>query len=184
MRKTLLALTPAALVLLAVSGTTHAATNAQLTVTANVVASTCDVFLSTNALDLGNYAQSAFPTTVATPITASKKPFTVSLNNCETPEAAATASVAITGQTLGGYPTLFNTSGTNTGITFNAAGSPTSYLTSGDELLVATADDTTPTAGDFNGQSLSLQAGLASSVSSGANIGAVTAPVLFSFVYN
>ncbi|NCG54500.1 fimbrial protein [Serratia fonticola] len=183
MRKTLLTLTPAALVLLTMSGTTQAATNAQLTVTANVVASTCDVLLSTNALDLGNHALSAF-SSVATPVAASKKTFTVSLNNCEVPDTAATASVAITGQTLVGHPTLFNTSGTNTGITFNKVGSPTAYLTSGDELLVATADATTPTADDFNGQSLDLQAGLASSVSSGIDIGAVSAPVLFSFVYN
>ena len=182
MHKTPLALTPAALLLLMASGTTQAASNAQLTVTANVVASTCDIFLSTNNLDLGNHAQSQF-TSVLTPLAASNQTFTISLNNCDAPAASKVASVAISGQTLGGYPTLFNTSGTNTGITFNKVGS-SEYLKSGDELVVATADGESPSVGNFNGKSLSLQAGLASSVTSGINIGAVSAPVLFSFAYN
>ncbi|WP_447870172.1 hypothetical protein [Serratia fonticola] len=56
MRKSIFTLAPAALVLLAVAGNAQAATNAQLTVTANVVAATCDVSLSTNSLDLGNFS--------------------------------------------------------------------------------------------------------------------------------
>ena len=182
MHKTSLALTPAALLLLIASGTTQAASNAQLTVTANVVASTCDILLSTNNLDIGNHAQSMF-TSVSTPVAASNKTFKISLNNCDAPAASKVASVAITGKTLGGYPTLFNTTDTNTGITFNKVGS-SEYLKSGDELVLASADGESPKAADFNGKSLSLQAGLASSVTSGIDIGAVSAPVLFSFAYN
>lgn len=84
MRKSIFTLAPAALVLLAVAGNTQAATNAQLTVTANVVAATCDVSLSSNSLDLGNFSPKQF-TGVLTPIPASQKQFTVGLNNCEAP---------------------------------------------------------------------------------------------------
>lgn len=84
MRKAILNLAPAALAILALTGTSHAATNAQVIVTADVVAASCDVSLSTNNLDLGNFTPKAF-TTIATPIAASIKPFTVGLNNCDAP---------------------------------------------------------------------------------------------------
>ncbi|WP_145540514.1 fimbrial protein [Yersinia alsatica] len=183
MRKTILALTPAALILLTAAGNTQAATNAQLTVTANVVAATCDVSLSTNNLDLGNYSPKQF-TGVATPIPASQKTFTVGLNNCETPAAAGdTASLVVSGQTLGGNPNLFNTTGTNTGVMLNQVATPTTFINNGDKLLVATAG-TTPAIGDFNTKTLSLQAGLASTTTTGIDIGAVSAPILFAFAYN
>ncbi|MGE4832548.1 fimbrial protein [Yersinia enterocolitica] len=108
MRKNLLTLAPAALLLLAATGGAQAASNAQMTITANVVAATCDVSLSTNNLDLGNYTRSEF-TSVATPIAASVKPFTVGLNNCQDPLVAGdTAGLVVTGQTLGGNPNMFN----------------------------------------------------------------------------
>ncbi|MFW5388783.1 MULTISPECIES: fimbrial protein [unclassified Yersinia (in: enterobacteria)] len=183
MRKTIFSLAPAALVLLAVAGNTQAASNAQLTVTANVVASTCDVSLSTNNLDLGNYAPSSF-TGVATPIPASQKTFTVGLNNCEAPAAAGDkAYLVVTGQTLGGNPNMFNSTGTNTGVMLSQVATPTAYISNNDKLLVATAG-TTPAAGDFNTKTLSLQAGLASTTITGINIGAVSAPILFAFAYN
>ncbi|KFK96374.1 MULTISPECIES: fimbrial protein [unclassified Serratia (in: enterobacteria)] len=183
MRKTILILTPAALLLMAVAGNAQAATNAQLTVTANVVAATCDVSLSTNNLDLGNYAPSQF-TGVATPIPSSQKTFTVGLNNCQVPaQAADTANLVVSGQTLGGNPNLFNSTGTNTGIMLNQVATPNSYITNGQKLLVATAG-ATPAASDFNSKTLSLQAGLASTTTTGINIGAVNAPILFSFAYN
>ncbi|ELI7922737.1 fimbrial protein [Yersinia enterocolitica] len=184
MRKNAFTLAPAALLLLVVAGSAQAASNAQMTITANVVASTCDVSLSTNNLDLGNYTKSQF-TSVATPIAASLKPFTVGLNNCETPlKNGDIASLVVTGQTLGGNPNMFNTTGTNTGIMLNLASSPTVFISNNDKLQVATAS-TTPSASDFNGKTLSLQAGLASTAASAAtDIGAVSAPILFSFAYN
>ncbi|NCG54964.1 fimbrial protein [Serratia fonticola] len=184
MRKTIFTLTPVALVLLAMAGNVQAASNAQITITANVTAVTCDVSLSTNNLDLGNWAPTAFPAAVATPITASQQTFTVGLSNCGTPAASKVAGLTVTGPTLGGNPNLFNSTGTNTGIMLNLVGSST-YINNADILTVATADGTTPTAGDFNSKSLSLQAGLASTATTGAaNIGAVSAPILFAFNYN
>ncbi|WP_337262277.1 MULTISPECIES: fimbrial protein [unclassified Serratia (in: enterobacteria)] len=184
MRKSLLTLTPAALLLLTAVNGAQAASNAQITITGTVVAATCDVSLSTNNLDLGNYTPSQF-TGVATPVPASQHPFTVGLSNCESPVAAGdTASLVVTGQTLGGNPNMFNNTGTNTGVMLREASAPAgTYISSGEKLTVATAG-ATPSAADFNGRTLSLTAGLASTASSGADIGAVNAPILFSFAYN
>ncbi|WP_024530071.1 fimbrial protein [Serratia fonticola] len=183
MRKTMFTFVPVALALLAVAGQAQAASNAQLTVTANVVAATCDISLSTNNLDLGNYTPSQF-TGVATPIPASQKTFTVGLNNCQTPLAATnTANLVVSGQTLGGNPNIFNSTGTNTGIMLNQVSTPMTYIASGTKLLVATAG-TTPASSDFNAKTLSMQAGLASTTAAGIDIGAVNAPILFSFAYN
>lgn len=183
MRNSIFTLTPAALVLLAMTGNAQATSNAQLTVTANVVAATCDVSLSSNNLDLGNFSPTQF-TGIATPIPASQKKFTVGLNNCEVPKAAGDkANLVVSGQTLGGNPNLFNSTGTNTGIMLSKIDTPTAYINAGDKLLVATAGET-PTAGDFNTKTLSLQAGLASTTTTGIDIGTVNAPILFAFSYN
>ncbi|WP_332624469.1 hypothetical protein [Klebsiella grimontii] len=182
MCKSILALVPVAATLLAGAGVAQAASNAQMTITANVVAATCDVSLSNANLDLGNYSKSAF-SNVATPIASSVKTFTVGLNNCETPAAAGDqANLIVSGQTLGGNPNIFNSTGTNTGIMLSEVTSPTTYITAGQKLSVATAG-TTPAKGDFNTKTLSLQAGLASA-STTPDIGMVSAPILFSFAYN
>lgn len=183
-RQTFLSLTPMALLLLAVAGGAQAASNAQITITGNVVAATCDVSLSTNNLDLGNYTPSEF-TGVATPVAASQHPFTVGLSNCQTPLAAGdTAGVVVTGQTLAGNSNMFNSTSTNTGVMLSLASAPGTYITSGQKLNMATAG-TTPAAGDFNGKTLSVTAGLASTATTtGVDIGAVSAPILFSFAYN
>lgn len=182
MRKAILNLVPAALAIIDMTGVSYAATNAQVIVTADVVAASCDVSLSTNNLDLGNFTPKAF-TTIATPVAASVKPFTVGLNNCDAPlKAGDTASLIVSGQVLGGNPNIFNTTGTNTGIMLNKKGSA-SYITSGQKLQVATAAATS--AGDFNAKTLSLEAGLAStSIGNSVDIGHVNAPILFSFAYN
>lgn len=82
-------------------------------------------------MDLGNYSPKDF-TAVATPVAASTKQFTVGINNCDTPLAAGdTANLVISGQTLGGNPNIFNSTGTNSGIMLNEKGSST-YLKNGD----------------------------------------------------
>ncbi|WP_417878279.1 fimbrial protein [Vibrio sp.] len=168
--------------LLAISCITQAASNGQITITGNVVAATCDVSISTNNLDLGNFSKSSF-TAVATPVRASVKQFTVGLSNCETPlKTGDMAGLIVTGQTLGGNPNIFNSTGTNTGIMLSKSSTPDTYITAGQKLSLATAG-TTPAASDFNTQSLSLQAGLAST-STTPDIGSVSAPILFSFAYN
>lgn len=182
MRKSVLTLAPLFTILLAASGLTQAASNSQITITGSVVAATCDVSISTNSLDLGNFSQSSF-TAVAEPVSASIKRFTVGLSNCQTPAASGdTAGLVVTGQTLGGNPNIFNSTGTNTGVMISNVSTPTAYITTGQKLSLATAG-TTPAASDFNAKSLSLQAGLAST-STTPDIGSVSAPVLFSFAYN
>ncbi|WP_246201600.1 fimbrial protein [Budvicia diplopodorum] len=159
----------------------NAATNAQIVITGDVVAATCDVSLSTNNLDLGNYTPAQF-TAVATPVAASVKPFTVGLSNCMAPLAAGdTAGLVVSGQTLGGNPNMFNTTGTSTGVMLTATG-VTGYIVNNQKLPVATAG-ATPAAGDFNGKVINMQAGLATAVTL-AQIGHINAPITFSFAYN
>ncbi|MBP1038856.1 type 1 fimbrial protein [Serratia fonticola] len=182
MRKSIFTLAPVVAALLAGSGVAQAASNAQMTITANVEAATCDVTVSNPSLDLGNHAKSAF-TDVAKPLASSVRTFTVGLSNCETPLTAGDkASLIVTGDHLGGNPNIFNSSGTNTGIMLSQTATPTNYITNGQKLAVATAG-ASPTAGDFNTKILSLQAGLAST-SLTPDIGMVRAPILFSFAYN
>ncbi|HHQ6628229.1 fimbrial protein [Serratia fonticola] len=182
MRNSIFTLAPV-VALLAGVGVAQAASNAQMTVTATVVAATCDVSVSNPNLDLGSYSKTSF-TAVATPAAESIKNFTVGLSNCEAPKTAGdTAYLVVTGQTLGGNPNIFNNSGTNTGIMLSEVSNPTAYITAGQKLAVATAG-ATPADGDFNAKSLSLQAGLASLSKTAPDIGQVTAPLLFSFAYN
>lgn len=182
MCKSIFTLSPVVAILLASSGVAQAASNGQITITANVVAATCDVSLSNPNLDLGNFSKTAF-TAVATPVNGSIKSFTVGLSNCEAPMADATASLIVSGQTLGGNPNIFNSTGTNTGIMLSTTDAPTTYINAGAKLSVATASSSSPSAADFNAKSLRLQAGLAST-STTPDIGLVSAPILFSFAYN
>lgn len=81
MRKFIFTLAPIVLAVLVGTNVAQAANNAQLTVTAYVVASTCEIFLSTANLDLGNHSKTAF-TVVAIPVASSIKNFTMGLSNC------------------------------------------------------------------------------------------------------
>lgn len=182
--KSILTLAPtAALLLLAATSHVQAATNGQITITANVVAATCDVTLSTNNLDLGNYTPSQF-ISVAQPITSSVKNFTVGLSNCDVPMAPGhTANLVVSGPTLGGNPNIFNASGTNTGIMLNQVATPSAHISTGQKLQLAVAG-ATPSAADFNNKVLTMQAGLAATSTTGISTGSVSAPILFSFAYN
>lgn len=174
---------PLMLTLLVCNSAAEAASNAQMTITASVVAATCDVSLSNSNLELGNFATTQFTGGVAVPVSSSIKPFTVGLSNCEAPKSAGdTANLVISGQTLGGNPNVFNSTGTNTGIMISQVSSPNNYIKAGDKLKVATAADPA-TASDFNGKIVSLQAGVAST-SATPDIGIINAPILFSFAYN
>lgn len=184
MRKTLLTLTPAALLLLAVAGGAQAANNAQIVITGNVVAATCDVSASTNTLDVGNHTPAEF-TSVAIPVTTNQRQFTVGLSNCQTPLAANdVAGLVVNGQTLAGNPNIFNSSGTNTGVMLSLASAPTTFITAGQKLDIATATTTPLNASDFNGKTLTFNAALASSSTTGVDLGSVNAPITFQFAYN
>lgn len=173
-----------ALTTLLAIGTTsgvHAGTNAQMTITGDVVAATCDVSLSTSSLDLGNLTPAQF-TAIATPVTDSVKSFTVGINNCMAPlKAGDMAGLVVSGQTLGGNPNMFNSTGTTTGVMLKVAGTA-NYIKNKDKLLVATAG-ATPEAGDFNNKVVTLEASLGSTAIP-AQLGHISAPILFSFAYN
>lgn len=181
-RNTLFTLAPVALLLLSVTGGAQAASNAQITIAGNVQAATCDVNISTNNLDLGTFTPKDF-TAVATPVTGSIKKLELRLSNCDAPLAAGDkAGLVVTGQTLVGHTNIFSSGNTNTGVMLSKVSTPSTYISNGETLTVATAA-TPPDANDFNGHPLTLQAGLATG-STAADIGRVSAPILFQFVYN
>lgn len=184
MRKTLLTLPALSLLLLAMAGGSQAGSNATVQITGNVVAATCDVSSSVTSIDLGNYTPAQF-IAVATPVPDSKHQFTVGLNNCQNPlKIGDTASLVVLGDTLGGNPNIFNTSGTNTGVMLNQPANPTDFIRSGDRLLLSTAKKITD-ASDFNSKLLTFNAGIASSSSgSGVDTGSISAPITFQFAYN
>lgn len=184
MKKSLFALAPLGLLML-VANNASAADNAQITITGSVVATSCDINLSTTSLDLGNVAQTNF-ISASTPVTSSQRDFALTLSNCGTPEASQVAQVQVTGPVLPGESNIFNSDTTrNTGVMLNDTTAPSVFINNNDILTIATADNTTPDASDFNGQRLSLRAGLASTAT-GANVdlGSVTAPILFNFITN
>lgn len=176
-------LIPTTLVLLSTSVLSHAASNAQMTITANVVAGTCDVSISAANLDLGNFSKSQFTgQAVATPLPASIKNFTIGLSDCENPKAVNdTANVVVSGQTLGGNTNMFNSTGTDSGIMLSLVSSPTTYITNQQKIEIASAGSTNSS--EFDGKTLAFQAGLAAT-STTPQTGAVSAPILFSFAYN
>lgn len=184
MKKSLFALAPMGLLLLVANGAS-AANNALITITGSVVATSCDLNLSTTSLDLGNTAQTAF-TTALVPVASSQREFTLTLSNCGTPETSQVAKVQVSGTTLPGQSNIFsNNSSLNVGVMLSESGSPTSYITNNQSLTIATADSSNPSASDFNGQRLNFQAALASTTTNtNVDLGSVTAPILFNFITN
>ncbi len=184
MKKSLFALAPLGLLLL-VANNASAANNAQITITGSVVATSCDINLSTTALDLGNVPQASFTTPLQS-VASSQRNFSLSLSNCGTPEADQVAQVQVTGSVLPGQSNIFNSDTTrNTGVMISNANTPSVYIDNNEVLDIATADATDPAAGDFNGQRLNLQAGLATTAATAnVDLGGVTAPILFNFITN
>lgn len=183
MQKSALIFSPLFAVLFTVAGAANAASNAQINITASVVATTCDVSVSNPNLDLGNFATGAFNKVINKPAAGSIKKFSVGLSNCETPKEGGMAKLQVTGTTLFGNNNMFNSSSdANTGIMLSRVDDANNYINAGDTLDVAKTGEK-PEAGDLNGKTLELQAGLASTAAT-PDIGNISAPVLFSFVYN
>ncbi|MCW2474158.1 fimbrial protein [Candidatus Symbiopectobacterium sp. NZEC151] len=184
MKKSLFALAPLGLLLL-VANNALAANNAQITITGSVVATSCDINLSTTSLDLGNVAQLAFAAAL-TPVDSSQRDFSLTLSNCGTPDASQVAQVQVTGPVLPGQTNIFNSDTTrNTGVMISNASTPSVYIENNEVLDIATADGTDPDASDFDGQRLNLRAGLASTTTNAnVDLGGVAAPILFNFITN
>lgn len=180
MQKYLLTISPMLTLMFSMAGTANAASNAQMTITSNVVPATCDVSVSHPNLDLGNFTKASF-SEINKPIAKSIKTFTLGLSNCEMPPGAdSTVSVKVTGETKVPNNNVFNKTGTNTGIMLSMKDNE--YIKSGDVLPIAQSG-ATPNPEEINGSTLNLKAGLAST-SSEPDLGEVIAPVLFSLVYN
>lgn len=162
----------------------YASSNAQLTVTANIVQKTCDVSISTPNIDLGNYSPAQFKEAgVAKPISESVRNFILGLSNCDIPLAKGdVASLTVTGQTIPGFDTIFNSNNMNAGVMLNEAGKDT-FIANGQKIEVATAGET-PSESDFNNKTLNMQVGLASTSLDNIAAGNIQAPILFSFTYN
>ncbi|OCJ36975.1 hypothetical protein [Serratia sp. 14-2641] len=183
MRTTLLTLSPAALLLLASTGTALAAgssSNAMITIEANIVTATCDVSV-TDRLNLGNHRKDVF--TVANSfIDTTAQSFDVRISNCEEPLAEGdTASLRIAGSTLsGGDNNIFNTNNrSNIGVMVKHNGT---ILQSGDHIPVGTAGST-PVIGDFE-KSIPLSVALATNNISAIANENISVPITFSFIYN
>ncbi|WP_411755648.1 fimbrial protein [Serratia sp. (in: enterobacteria)] len=180
MRTALLNLSPAALLLLASTGTALAASNAMITIEANIVTATCDVSV-TDRLNLGNHTKGIF--TVANSfIDTTAQSFDVRISNCEKPLAEGdTASLRISGSTLsGGGNNIFNpNNSSNIGVMVKNNGA---LLQSGDKILVGTAG-TTPVIGDFE-KSVPFSVALAAKNISAIANEIISVPITFSFIYN
>lgn len=183
MRKSLFTLAPVAVLLMSVAGTAQAKDNAQITITGNVQSATCDVKISSTTLDLGTHKPADF-TAAKTPVTASTKPFTLALENCDTPAAAGTASLKLSGTTIVGASNMFSEDPTATyGVMLEKVGTAGTYFSTGEEIPVHTITGT-PAAGDLDGKTLPLQASLAKVTATAPSTGTMKAPLLFQFIYN
>lgn len=183
MRKSILALSSAALLMSVVLGNAHAGQDATLNVTATVLPATCDISLSTNNLSLGSFTAAEF-TGVATPIASSKKTFNVAVSNCAgTVAVDDQLKLQVSGVNQAGMDTLFtgDNSENNLGIMLNTVADQATYISNNKALDLHTFTGTDASAA--NGAVLSLQAGLASTSSTPDN-GQVRAPIHFSLAYN
>lgn len=186
MHKFLLALTPAVLLL---SAGTQAASNGEIEITASVVAGTCDVALSRNSLDLGNFsAKKLGASPIDIPLADTTGSFTLSLNKCDKPEAVGDkANVIVSGPVVAGTKNIFNGTNGDSGIMLSTSVDKDKYISNGEAVLVATAEDTTPPGKaeltSFENQSVIFNVGVASHVKD-PKVGIIRAPLLFSFSYN
>ncbi|WP_145536080.1 fimbrial protein [Yersinia thracica] len=187
MRKILLALTPVVLLL---SAGAQAASNGEIEITASVVAGTCDIALSRNTLDLGNYSVKTLGTSIDKPLADSTGSFALSLNKCDAPaKTGDTASVIVSGPVVTGTQNLFNGTGVgaDTGIMLSTSTETNKYIANGDSVVIATAEDIPDVnkadLTSFDNQSVIFNVGVASHVKE-PKVGVISAPLLFSFSYN
>ncbi|NIF23460.1 fimbrial protein [Candidatus Pantoea multigeneris] len=189
MRKSTFILAPVALILLAASGSALAAgKNATLSVTANISKTTCDVNLTRDAIDLGNFTKADF--SAANP----KEPIksdtvTVSLANCQATTEDGTASLIITGETLAAHADMFNISPSDDiAIMVADLATPDDYIKKNEKIkLEEFTSGNGATAPELNALTKSFTVGVAKTVATGADpvtTGSIRAPITFQFDYN
>ncbi|NIF47403.1 type 1 fimbrial protein [Enterobacter sp. Ap-1006] len=193
MRKSFYTLAPAALLMMAAMVPAQAAgSNGIITISGNVSKATCDVVMSTPALNIGNFVATDF-STAKTPVAGSKNDFKVELNNCSDPAAGDTtgiASLIVTAPTLTLHDDMFNTESTSdVGIMLSKKGE-TTYISNKEAVKLAEFDaSATPTpdpatGAKFDKLSQEFTVGLASVVANTAKSGSIVTPITFQFDYN
>lgn len=185
MRKTILALIPAAMLFSATSA--NAASSAAIDFDAEVIAATCDVVTSQSRINLGKYTvQELAGSTLQTPLMASVTPFSISLSNCQAVPVGVTptkeALLLVQGSTIVGANNMFNNNTTSQiGVMIQRNGS-SNYVNNGDKLILESDVDNT----DMTNKSYAFTAGLATNTASASavQLGQVSAAVTFSYYYN
>ncbi|MBS9422695.1 fimbrial protein [Photorhabdus caribbeanensis] len=176
----------------------HVGKNTQVTITGNVVAATCDV-TSPNAnakVDLGNASTTAFGTStftdqkgIASYAKDASRPITITLSNCDDKNTVADkVQLHVTGPVLGGSNNvIFNNSGDGKNV-----GAILTYKGGTDkksEVVVSNNSNvplgaTGSTGAEFNGQSITFTAYMASTILKPESNQHIEAPITFSYAYN
>ncbi|WP_323838324.1 fimbrial protein [Photorhabdus africana] len=186
---------------LAAGGTTttdegHVGKNTTVTITGNVVAATCDV-TGSNAgadVDLGNANPAAFVAGtigeqkgIASYVNKNPRPITIYLSNCDDKNIdEAKVQLRVTGPVLGGSENvIFNNSedGKNVGaiLTYKDKEAKETVVSNNRDVPVG-AKGSTGT--EFNGQSITFTAYMASIIPKPEANQHVRAPITFSYAYN
>lgn len=177
MKNTTMKLLPIAMILMGASALSHAATNAELTVTGTVAAGTCDLTASKTSVDLGSFIPADF-TEVGKPVADSQKDISLLLSNCKgtTVGKETLGAITVKGTALARNKNIYNEDPTKTvGVMLTA----TNFKDG--SLSVSPLQD-----GDtysFEGYTSDITLGLASAVAK-PSIGYVKAPLVLSFAYN
>lgn len=174
--KTLL-LAPVAAFIMAV-GTAQAATNAQVTITGQIAAATCDLNVTHSNIDLGTVISS--DVTAAGPITSTSKDFTLNLSNCtQDGEESTAVSLFSKGTALAVNTNYFNNiDGGTVGVQLTANGQPVKPNAS--TTLTALAGEVLKEGGTAQ---VLMNAQLNSTVANPASQN-IEAPITFSIAYN
>lgn len=174
--KTLL-LAPVAAFIMSV-GTAQAATNAQVTITGQIAAATCDLNVTNSNIDLGTVISSEVATAGA--IASTSKDFTLSLSNCTQDGKEGTAvSLFSKGTALAANTSYFNNiDGGTVGVQLTADGQAVKPNAS--TALTALAGEVLKAGGTAQ---VLMNAQLNSTVANPASQN-IEAPITFSVAYN
>lgn len=185
LNKTLLTLSFAAAGLMTFSSV-QAATNAQVTITGQIAAATCDLSVTKNNIDLGTYVSSTINTADAV-ITGSSKDFTLNLTNCSTDydgtaQGAVPVSLYATGTALAANNNYFNNvDGGTVGVKLTADSTTATPVDIKPNVAAAIASLSELTSG--GSATIPMTAALFSTVTTPA-AQMIEAPVTFSVAYN
>lgn len=184
MRKSLFALSPAALLLMSASHASFAASNGEIVVRGNVTSATCDVKMSQPSADLGNWKPADFVGD-KTSIAASKTSFNVGLENCGAPAATGlVASLIVTGNTLNLHDDIFNSDGkSDHGVMLEDSNGDTVKANQKITLKDFAVDDDADS-DKLNALNADFTVGIASVTKGVATSGSLVAPIVFQFDYN